>query len=239
MFTASTFITGRSVAGRFVAVFTVAMLLGLCGCAGMAPRQATDNGEIEEINKKLDTIYHRLSVIQFMLDDHERILRSMKTDAAESTVPPATETTETMAATEEMPQAMESEPLAPAPPSPETLYHEAIEKFRDNQYDDALALFQQFAETFPDHDLADNALYWAGECLYSQKNYEGSIPIFKELIQNYPEGNKKPDALLKTGYAYISLNDTVNAEIYLKNVIRNYPFSDAAEKAKKKLGTLE
>ena len=225
---------------RFTAIFVLAVLMGLCtGCAALAPQESQKDDRIEEINKKLDTIYHRLSVIQFMLDDHERILRGMKADAPKAAEAPEQPEAGQKAPAETAEKQAKSEAATVAAPSPRELYDEAIGKYRNQQYDDALALFQQFADTHPGHDLADNALYWAGECLYSQKNFEAAIPIFKQLIRKYPEGNKKPDALLKTGYAYISLDDNVNAEMYLKNVIRNYPFSDAAEKAKKKLGTLE
>lgn len=239
MFTPSTSSPCSYMTGRIIAVLVaLLMLLAFSGCATMGPQQPVQDDRIEAINKKLDTIYHRLSVIQFMLDDHERILRGMKEAATGTAVVTTGEETET-AAVADMPQVAETRAATPSPVSPETIYHAAIEKFRNQQYDDALDQFQQFAETYPDHDLADNALYWAGECLYSQKNFEDAIPIFKKLIRQYPEGNKKPDALLKTGYAYISLGDNVNAEMYLKNVIRNYPFSDAAEKAKDKLGTME
>ncbi|MDY6825275.1 MAG: tol-pal system protein YbgF [Thermodesulfobacteriota bacterium] len=240
MFTSSASFSRGYLAGRTTSIFVLAILIGFCtGCAALGPQKPQKDDRIEEVNKKLDTIYHRLSVIQFMLDDHERILRGLKTDAPKETEAPAKPEAGQETAAETSGKQAKSEATTAAAPSPQALYEEAIGKYRNQQYDDALSLFQQFAKTHPGHDLADNALYWAGECLYSQKNFEAAIPIFKQLIRKYPEGNKKPDALLKTGYAYISLSDKVNGEMYLKNVIRNYPFSDAAEKAKQKLGTLE
>ena len=92
-------------------------------------------------------------------------------------------------------------------------------------------MFQSIAENYPGHDLADNALYWTGECFYALKDYKGAIKAFKKVIKNYPDGSKVPDSLLKIGYAYLSLNDPVNARSFLKKVVKQYPFTPAGTKA--------
>jgi len=99
----------------------------------------------------------------------------------------------------------------------------------------AQALFSDFVKKFPDHNLADNALYWLGECSYTTGDYEKAAEIFKTLIQTYPKGQKIPDALLKTGYSYMSIDDVSQANHYFKKVITRYPFSPAADKAQQKL----
>nr|WP_319491491.1 tol-pal system protein YbgF [uncultured Desulfobacter sp.] len=99
----------------------------------------------------------------------------------------------------------------------------------------AQALFSEFIKAFPDHKLADNAMYWLGECSYTTGHYKEAAKIFKTLVQTYPKGQKVPDALLKTGYSYISIDDVTQANIYFKQVITRFPFSAAADKAQKKL----
>ena len=99
----------------------------------------------------------------------------------------------------------------------------------------AQVLFSDFIQEFPDHKLADNAMYWLGECSYTTAQYEEAANIFKRLVQTYPKGQKVPDALLKTGYSYLSIDDVSQANIYFKQVITRYPFSPAADKAQKKL----
>ena len=99
----------------------------------------------------------------------------------------------------------------------------------------AQALFSDFVKKFPDHELADNALYWLGECSYTTGNYEMAAKIFKTLIQTYPKGQKVPDALLKAGYSYMSIDNVNQANHYFKQVITRYPFSPAADKAQQKL----
>ena len=77
----------------------------------------------------------------------------------------------------------------------------------------------------PEHGLADNALYWLGECNYTQGRYNKAITVFKALVQTYPKAEKVPDALLKTGYAYLCEDDVNRASHFLTLVIKKYPFS--------------
>ncbi|WP_051085692.1 tol-pal system protein YbgF [Desulfobacter curvatus] len=106
---------------------------------------------------------------------------------------------------------------------------------RERNISTAQTLFSDFVKKFPDHELADNALYWLGECSYTTGDYEKAAKIFKTLVQTYPKGQKVPDALLKTGYSYMSIDDVTQANHYFKQVITRYPFSPAADKAQKKL----
>jgi len=122
---------------------------------------------------------------------------------------------------------------------PAQLYQKARTLLLENDTNNAADLFSTFAKEHPDHSLADNALYWLGECHYSQGRYEKAISIFKDLVKQYPKAEKVPDALLKTGYAYLSLDDVNRASHFLKQVIKKYPFSPAAEKAQAKLTTFQ
>lgn len=128
-----------------------------------------------------------------------------------------------------------AEPKPQPPPditeSPQILYNRALSKYKNTDYKDAAFLFKSFAQTYPNHELADNSLYWEGECRYAVKNFSQAIEAFQRIINEYPEGSKVPDAMLKTGYAYLSLGDRENARIHLKKVVKNYPFSPSGTKA--------
>nr|WP_320193609.1 tol-pal system protein YbgF [uncultured Desulfobacter sp.] len=133
-------------------------------------------------------------------------------------------------------------PDQPAPPvktrnvDPVKLYKKGLDLLlRERNISTAQALFSDFVKKFPDHKLADNALYWLGECSYTVGDYKEAAKIFKTLVQTYPKGQKVPDALLKTGYAYMSIDNVSQANHYFKQVITRYPFSPAADKAQKKL----
>lgn len=125
------------------------------------------------------------------------------------------------------------------PIDPEPLYQNARGFLKEKKFVQAAEMFHVFVLEHPRHSLADNAMYWLGECHYASGQYEKAIEVFKELVVTYPRAGKVPDALLKIGYAYLSLDDTNQARDFLKRLLKNYPFSSAAEKAQKKLKKLE
>ncbi|MGD9824385.1 tol-pal system protein YbgF [Desulfobacter sp.] len=127
-------------------------------------------------------------------------------------------------------------PHAPArDEDPVKLYNKGRVLLLERNFSKAQTLLSNFVKKFPDHELADNALYWLGECSYTTGDYEKAAEIFKALVLTYPKGPKVPDALLKTGYAYMSMDDVSQANHYFKQVITRYPFSPAADKAQQKL----
>ena len=107
-------------------------------------------------------------------------------------------------------------------------YKKAYALVREGRYSRALTAFQRFLDRYPGHPLADNALYWMGECHYAQKSYLDAIQLFQRVIQDYPEGNKVPDAMLKTGLCYGNLGEVDQARRVLRQVAEIYPRSRAA-----------
>jgi tol-pal system protein YbgF len=130
-------------------------------------------------------------------------------------------------------------PQAPTKNNVQDQYDKAYATYTDQRYDEALSLFKNFIQQFPQHDLADNAQYWIGEIHYDMENYQGALLAFEEVTKKYADQNKAPDALLKIGYCYMALDDPNNAQLFFKRVIKNYPFSEAEAKAREKLKEIE
>lgn len=122
--------------------------------------------------------------------------------------------------------------------TPEEMYNRGQLLFTSGRYADAREVFLELAGLHPGHDLADNAIYWAGEAYYSEKDFTSALARFQEVADRYPESNKAPDALLKMGYSYLEVNDTVMARESLTELVRKYPESDAAGKARRALAGL-
>ncbi|MFH2066658.1 MAG: tol-pal system protein YbgF [Pseudomonadota bacterium] len=241
-------------------LFFFPLLLGVLlfsSCAGVSPPPKEDfqitllEKQIQEMDKKLDEIYHRVSIIQFMIDNHERKLKDLeKSDAPPSADPEVPLLMEEPIANLDPPDILEEQKLPEQRPEPatespsaevppETMYNNALSSYNNADYDQAVSAFNSFADKFPDHDLADNALYWAGECYYARKNYSAAIISFKKVVTRYPEGSKIPDAFLKTGYSYLAMDDKENARLFLKKVITNFPFSPAGAKAEEMLKRIQ
>jgi tol-pal system protein YbgF len=238
-------------AGRRPRIFYRIMLLACCmllpACSGRAPavHKSEDivqlQHQVQKNNEVVEELRDRISVLQFMVDNHDQTLRKLERsrlplpetapEAGGSSPIPSQKKPDVA----ERPSSGASQPSsmtgALALADPLSLYNTALGTYNARDYLESKSLFEQFLWKYPQHDLADNALYWIGECLYSRKNYLGAIDQFKKLMRQYPEGGKVPGALLKTGYAYYSLEDFENARVYLKKVIVSYPFSSAADKA--------
>ena len=57
------------------------------------------------------------------------------------------------------------------PGDPIELYNTAYTDFSRGKYTPAISGFETFVRSFPDSQLADNALYWVGECHYSNGDF--------------------------------------------------------------------
>ena len=119
--------------------------------------------------------------------------------------------------------------------SPETTYYTAYSDYIKKNYQLAIEGFKQFIRLFPNNGLADNSLYWIGECYYSQKNYQEAVKTFTELITNYADGDKIPDAILKKGFALIEMGSQSEGITVLKELISRYPLSEEASLAQQKI----
>ncbi|MDN3582836.1 tetratricopeptide repeat protein [Mucilaginibacter flavus] len=52
---------------------------------------------------------------------------------------------------------------------------------------DAAQQFLYIKQTYPDDELADDALFNAGLCHFHMNSFETAIRIFREIIEQYPE----------------------------------------------------
>jgi tol-pal system protein YbgF len=118
------------------------------------------------------------------------------------------------------------------------LYKRSLEALRAGRHVEAAAGFREFLKQHPNHDFADNAQYWLGECYYDQKDYPMAMREFRRVVEKYPQGNKVADALLKVGFAHLALGSTEAGRQTLEQVVRNYPRHEVAGLATAKLAEL-
>ncbi|MFQ5736062.1 MAG: tol-pal system protein YbgF [Thermodesulfobacteriota bacterium] len=122
--------------------------------------------------------------------------------------------------------------------TPEEMYSMGQDLFLSGRYARAREVFLRLAREYPGHTLADNAIYWAGEAYYTEKDFSNALARFTEVAEKYPSENKAPDALLKAGFSSIEVKDNRRARGFLKELVRRYPYSEAAGKARKALASL-
>ena len=141
---------------------------------------------------------------------------------------------------------LESKPLpapakpAPPPPrsSPQEAYSMAYNDYLKGNYDLAIESFKLYRAQFPGSPLADNALYWIGECRYSQRKFEEAVDAFDELILTYPQGDKAAAAHLKKGLSFVELGKKPEALAALKILVAMYPLEEESKLAQEKIREL-
>jgi tol-pal system protein YbgF len=130
-------------------------------------------------------------------------------------------------------------PPVPAPTmSPQEAYSVAYNDYLKGNYDLAVDSFKLYRQQFPESPLADNALYWIGECRYSQRKFEEAIDAFDELILTYPQGDKAAAAYLKKGLSFVELGRKAEALATLRLLVAKYPLEEEARIAQDKIREL-
>ena len=182
--------------------------------ADIEERLQNTQGSVEQSGNRIDRIGQQLTQAQRDLEDLRNRVTALQQAAA---APPAT--------------------AAPAV-DPMQTYQAAYRDFQRGNYDLAIEGFREFLDGNPSSDLADNASYWVGESLFSQKKYREAIEQFDAVVNKYPKSDKVPGALLKKGYAYISIGEKAQGVVQLQYVLHEHPKSQEAALARQKLKQL-
>ena len=117
-------------------------------------------------------------------------------------------------------------------------YQAAFELLKEQRYEPAAMAFQQFLVSFPDSQLADNALYWLAESYYVTGQFENALKQFQIVISRFPRSRKVPDALLKIGYSNYELQRWDSARNALTRVQDDYEDTTAARLAEQRLNRM-
>jgi len=122
--------------------------------------------------------------------------------------------------------------------SPQDTYNSAYADYLKGNFELAIEGFKMYRENFPDSPLTDNALYWIGECYYSQRKFEEAINQFNNLIMSYPQGDKIAAAYLKKGFALAELGKKDEAVVVFKLLSGKYPLAEESRIAQEKIKEL-
>jgi len=123
--------------------------------------------------------------------------------------------------------------------SPNEIYNMARSDYLKGNYELAIEGFSIYKTQFADSPLADDAIYWIGECYFSQKKYDQAIEYFNELILNYPNGDKIPAGYLKKGISLTEQGKNQEAISVFRLLITKYPLEEETRIAQEKIRELE
>lgn len=136
------------------------------------------------------------------------------------------------------PQPVESKKPATVNIPAQEMYNNAYGDYLKGNYSLAIDSFKLFLQQYPNTPLSDNALYWIGECHYSQEQYQQAIDAFNELLISYPAGDKVPAAYLKKGMSLVQLGRKDEALATFKLLVAKYPTQEESRLAQQKINEL-
>lgn len=200
-------------------------------------RLQTTQGNIEQSSYRIDQFAQQIAKAQRDLDDIRTLIAVLQQPAAPAT--PA-DPAATPADGGTAPSSSQVTVPAAAVPSgdPAQMYQAAYRDYQKGNFDLAIEGFRDFLSVNKVNDLADNAEYWIGESLFSQKKYREAIQQFDVVVSKYPRSDKVPGALLKKGYAYISIGERAPGIVQLQYVVHEHPSSQEASLARQRLRQL-
>ncbi|MGB9907328.1 MAG: tol-pal system protein YbgF [Candidatus Saccharicenans sp.] len=187
--------------------------------------------QFQLLNSKLEEVQFQTAILNDILQAIQNL-----------TPPPKVEekggkTGKTQPARSEPPAAEARKPAVVNIPAQE-MYNNAYGDYLKGNYSLAIDSFKLFLQQYPNTPLSDNALYWIGECHYSQEQYQEAIDAFNELLINYPSGDKVPAAYLKKGLSLAQLGRKEEALSTLKLLVAKYPTQEEARLAQQKINEL-
>ena len=209
--------------------------------------------DLEGIKSDIAKIRGQIEVLTYELNEQQKRQRDLYVDldsrlrkvetAASAGAAPATDPNAPPPTTLANAQATSASPPPPVAPAvvpvsgaEQKAYDAALDQFKRSDYNGAIASFQNFVKTYPRSLLASSAQYWIGNAQFARRDYKAAIASQRTLIQAYPESPKVPDALLAIATAQSEQGDNASARRTLEELMSKFPQSEAAGKAKQRLG---
>ena len=128
-------------------------------------------------------------------------------------------------------------------PEAKRLYEKGFNHFARKEYDQAVLVYEDFLERFPEDIYSDNAQFWIAEAYFRQNKLNEAEEAYRKVLRHYEhrstlEGYKTPEALYRLGVTYLRRQNAKQARVFLADVVARFPESSAGRKAKRELGSL-
>jgi tol-pal system protein YbgF len=199
---------------------------------------------VEQLQEQIEALHATLELTTTRLQTISQELAAARARMAPMQLPPvtalpggaATAPSSTNGDTE--PPTVGNRPSGVAESSPDELYRSAYEDYMRGNYDLAAQGFREYLRRWKDTDLADNALYWIGECYDAQDLSREALEVFSQVLAEYPTSDKAAAAQLKMGLLYLKLGDQGQGVVHLQYVVYEHPGTREADLARERLGSL-
>jgi tol-pal system protein YbgF len=206
-------------------------------------REVADKGQ-KDVQLELDNIRKANADFQLSLDGVKTELQVLTSKIEELELrakKPAEELALLREELEKRLTALEQKPPEPAQKqavmveTPEGLYYSGQIALKSGDRKMAQETFARFAELYPKHPLAGDAVYHSAELLLHDKSYEQAILEYQKLLKEFPNHEKVASAMLNQGTAFSNLKDDKSARYILKELQRKFPNSEETKLATEQL----
>ncbi|MBN1397440.1 MAG: tetratricopeptide repeat protein [Bacteroidetes bacterium] len=125
-------------------------------------------------------------------------------------------------------------------PSAEEMYKKGEDAQRAEQYDNALAAYQELTAAYPDSTRTPEAWYAIGIIYQNHKqSYHQAIQAYRHLVEKYPGHATSSSASFLIGFIYNNeLKNVDSARIAYEDFLKRYPDNQLADDAKFELSNL-
>jgi len=119
------------------------------------------------------------------------------------------------------------------------IYTDGRNQFIAEDYDEAIALFKSYLDSFPNYKNVADAKLWLGRAYFSNELYSQSKNIYLEFQSENLQHAKYPDSMYELSRVLFELGEFDTAKKMLIKMIEKFPTHDLHKKAKQKLTELE
>ena len=119
------------------------------------------------------------------------------------------------------------------------IYADGRNQFIAGEYDDAIALFKSYLDSFPNYKNVADAKLWLGRSYFANELYSQSKAIYIAFQSENLQHAKYPDSMYELSRALFELGELDAAKKLLTKMIEKFPTHDLYKKAKQMLTELE
>ncbi len=125
-------------------------------------------------------------------------------------------------------------------PGVKKIYNQGMTAVIKKNHEQAIQVFENFTERFPNDLDSDNAFYWIGRSHLELNQMKKAEVAFRKVLTLYEhrpttQGYKTPDSIYMLGKLNQQKNLNQRASYYYKEVIKRFPGSAAARNAERDL----
>jgi TolA-binding protein len=190
----------------------------------LASLQATANGNFDALNQQMVQVQTLLGQTTRNLQDQRARLEALAEQSANAPVPAPVSPTSGAAPG--------SDSARMRGPGPATLFSTANEQLKEGAFGSARRGFEQLLNSYPDDDLAPQALVKVGEAYKGEGNIAASDSVNQLVYARFPKAPQAATGLFRHGKLLWDSNRKQEARPILNRVIREFPRSDEAALAR-------